>query len=296
MQQPFSRRKLLKLTCTGLGSGFLGGCGNGFDWESFFQKNFQEMTPEEKSRVVQRLEKKYSNTYGMDVTVSAHPARENTVFGYGLDLSLCIGCRRCVYACVEENNISRDVQIHYIRVVKMAESELNLEKGEHYYYPAKVPEDGSYYMPIQCQQCDNPPCVKVCPVKALWQEADGIVVIDYDWCIGCRDCMAACPYRAIKFNWRKPSIPKNEINPETHYLGNRPRIRGVVEKCHLCIQRVRYGRYPACVEICPAGARKFGNLLDPESEIRLALKHFRTFKLKEELNTQPKFFYFFSLG
>jgi molybdopterin-containing oxidoreductase family iron-sulfur binding subunit len=178
----------------------------------------------------------------------------------------------------------------------MAENELNLKKGDHYYNPVQVPEDGSYYMPIQCQQCDNPPCVKVCPVKALWQETDGIVVLDYDWCIGCRDCMAACPYRAIKFNWRTPSLPKKEINPATHYLGNRPRIRGVVEKCHLCIQRVRHGRYPACVEICPTGARKFGNLLDPESEIRLALKHFRTFKLKEELNTQPKFFYFFSLG
>ncbi len=296
MNQPFSRRKFLKLTGAGLGSSFLGGCGNGFDWESFFQKNFQEMTSAEKNRVVQRLEKKYSGHYGMPVSVSATPARENTVFGYGLDLSLCVGCRRCVYACVKENNISRDVQIHYIRVVKMAESERNLEKADHYYSPAKVPEHGSYYMPIQCQQCDNPPCVKVCPVKALWQESDGIVAIDYDWCIGCRDCMAACPYRAMKFNWRTPHIPKNEINGETHFLGNRPRVRGVVEKCHLCIQRVREGRYPACVEICPAGARKFGNLLDPASEIRMALNHFRTFKLKEELNTQPKFFYFFSLG
>lgn len=296
MQQPFSRRTFLELTCAGVGGTFFGGCGNGFDVEAFFQKNFQEMTPAEKSRVVRRLEKKYSNTYGTSVSVSAHPARENTVFGYGLDLSLCIGCRRCVYGCVRENNISRDVQIHYIRVVKMAESELSLEKGDHYYHPAAVPEEGFSYMPVQCQQCDNPPCVKVCPVKALWQEADGIVVLDYDWCIGCRDCMAACPYRALKFNWRTPSIPENEINPATHYLGNRPRSRGVVEKCHLCIQRVRDGRYPACVEICPTGARKFGNLLDPESEIRLALKHFRTFKLKEELNTQPKFFYFFSLG
>lgn len=296
MKQSFSRRKFLTLTGVGLGGSFLGGCDNGFDWEAFIQKNLQEMSSEEKSRVVQRLEKSYSKQYTMPFTVKDTPARKDTVFGYGLDLSLCVGCRRCVYACVKENNISRDVQIHYIRVVKMAENELNLEKGDHYYSPGTVPEDGFYYMPIQCQQCDNPPCVKVCPVKAMWQEPDGVVAIDYDWCVGCRDCMAACPYRAIKFNWRAPHIPKNEMNSETHLLGNRPRVRGVVEKCHLCIQRVREGRYPACVEICPTGARKFGNLLDPESEIRLALKHFRTFKLKEELNTQPKFFYYFSLG
>jgi molybdopterin-containing oxidoreductase family iron-sulfur binding subunit len=108
--------------------------------------------------------------------------------------------------------------------------------------------------------------------------------------------MAACPYRARKFNWTVPEIPKDEINPDTHYLGNRPRMKGVVEKCTFCIQRTREGRYPACVEICPVGARKFGNLLDPDSEIRYVLDNFRTFRLKADLNTKSKFFYFFSLG
>ena len=107
--------------------------------------------------------------------------------------------------------------------------------------------------------------------------------------------MAACPYGARHFNWAEPNLPAEDLNPEMHYLGNRPRGRGVVEKCTFCIQRTRNGRYPACVEICPVGARKFGNMLDPESEIRYILKHKRVLILKNELATKPKFFYFYGL-
>jgi molybdopterin-containing oxidoreductase family iron-sulfur binding subunit len=120
------------------------------------------------------------------------------------------------------------------------------------------------------------------------------VVIDYEWCIGCRYCMAACPYGARRFNWAEPTIPKGELNTNTHYLGNRPRPKGVVEKCTFCIQRTRAGRYPACVEACPVGARKFGNLLDKDSEIRYIIEHKRVLVLKEELNTAPRFFYFYA--
>ena len=137
-------------------------------------------------------------------------------------------------------------------------------EGEHYYQPEQVPEKDAFYMPIACMQCEKPPCVKVCPVRTTYREPDGIVVIDYNWCIGCRKCMDACPYWARRFNWSTPNLPKEEMNPVTHYLGNRPRMRGVVEKCTWCVQRTRQGRYPACVEVCPVGARKFGNLLDPE--------------------------------
>ncbi|MGK5088253.1 4Fe-4S dicluster domain-containing protein [Bdellovibrionota bacterium FG-2] len=159
----------------------------------------------------------------------------------------------------------------------------------------KVPRAGHFYVPVACQQCENPPCVKVCPVKATWKDPDGIVVIDYNWCIGCRYCMAACPYGARHFNWSEPNLPAEEFNPKTHYLGNRPRPRGVVEKCTFCIQRTRQnpGQYPACVEICPVGARKFGNLLDPASEIRQIMDRKRVLILKNELNTKPKFFYFY---
>jgi molybdopterin-containing oxidoreductase family iron-sulfur binding subunit len=135
--------------------------------------------------------------------------------------------------------------------------------------------------------------VKACPIHATWQEPDGIVVVDYNWCIGCRYCIAACPYKGRVFNWAEPNLPKDEVNPNVHYLGNRPRTKCAVEKCTFCIQRVRQGRYPACVEACPTGARKFGNLLDPKSEIRYIIERKRVFRLREELNTESKFYYFF---
>jgi molybdopterin-containing oxidoreductase family iron-sulfur binding subunit len=165
--------------------------------------------------------------------------------------------------------------------------------ADAYYDADEVPREGRFYLPVACQQCEDPPCAKVCPVGATWKEPDGIVVIDYDWCIGCRYCMTACPFGARRFNWRDPKLAADDVNPDTHYLGNRPRPRGVPEKCTWCIQRVRKGRYPACVEICPVGARKFGNLRDPRSEVRVVLDGKRVFLLKEDLNTHPKFFYFY---
>jgi molybdopterin-containing oxidoreductase family iron-sulfur binding subunit len=105
--------------------------------------------------------------------------------------------------------------------------------------------------------------------------------------------MSACPYGARHFNWADPQIPTDELNPNMHVLGNRPRNRGVVEKCTFCIQRTRKGLYPACVEICPVGARKFGNLNDPDGEIRYILENKRVYILKEEVNTKPRFYYFF---
>ena len=218
--------------------------------EAFFQKRFREMTEAEKAGVIERLEAQYSRKYGRAVRVGTQPATAGAVWGYGLDLSRCIGCRRCVYACVKENNPSRiNPQLQWIRVIRLKKGSLiNLDHAEHYYNPATVPEPGFIYVPVQCQQCDNPPCVRVCPVKATWKEPDGVVVVDYNWCIGCRYCIAACPYKGRVFNWAEPTLPPGELNPEVHYLGNRPRMKNVVEKCNFCVQRVRQGRYPACVE------------------------------------------------
>jgi molybdopterin-containing oxidoreductase family iron-sulfur binding subunit len=262
--------------------------------EAFLQKHFRELNKEELAKVVARLESGYEKEYGKAVKVKTTAPLEGVKFGYALDISLCIGCRRCVYACVKENNQSRDPQIHWITVLEMEkEHGVDLHHATPYYDPETVPAPGKFYFPVQCQQCENPPCVKVCPVQATWKEPDGIVVIDYNWCIGCRCCITACPYGARHFNWSDPGIPAEDVNPDTHYLGNRPRSKGVVEKCSFCVQRTREGRYPACVEACPVGARKFGNLLDPESEIRYILENKRIFILKEELNTQPKFFYYY---
>ena len=241
------------------------------------------------------MEREYRAKFGKAVHVADTPAIPGVLFAYALDISRCVGCRRCVHACVDENNQSRDQEVQWIRVLQM-EKEKGVDFGHAnpYYEPATVPEDGHFYVPVACQQCRNPPCTKVCPTGATWTEKDGIVVIDYDWCIGCRCCMAACPYGARHFNWGEPTIPSGVLNTETHYLGNRPRPKGVVEKCTWCIQRTRNGRYPACVEVCPVGARKFGNLLDPDSEIRYIIEHKRVMVLKEELNTVPKFFYFYA--
>ena len=293
---PTTRRKFIKGLAAATAAGLLPvSKAAGISWEEFFQNHFKEMSRDEKQRTFRRLEKQYKEKFGLDFKVEGTGPIPGVLFGYGLDLSRCIGCRRCVYACVEENNLSLKPQTHWIRVLKMEKGNLvNLEESDHFYNPEMVPEEGSYYMPVQCQQCEKPPCVKVCPIKATWQEPDGITVVDYNWCIGCRYCMAACPYHGRRFNWAEPTLDKEHINTDTHYLGNRPRMRNVVEKCTFCIQRARKGRYTACVEVCPVGARKFGNMNDPESEIRYLIENKRVFRLKEELNTGPKFYYFFA--
>ncbi len=223
------------------------------------QTHFRLMSDEEKLEAIARLEKRYSEQYGKQVTVAGTPAPDGVLFGYALNISKCIGCRRCVEACVEENNQSRDPAIEWIRVLRMERGndsfELeNLHKGspdnsplgdygiqsgghadkavgisgevEHYYDPEQVPESNFFYFPVQCQQCEDPPCVKACPVRATFRDENGIVVIDYNWCIGCRMCQLACPYWARHFNWGEPVLPSEEMNPKTHYLGNRPRRAG----------------------------------------------------------------------
>jgi molybdopterin-containing oxidoreductase family iron-sulfur binding subunit len=194
---------------------------------------------------------------------------------------------------VKENNQSRSPEIQYIRVLEMEKGSIDLETSDHHYEPKQVPNPDKYYMPVQCHQCAKPPCVKVCPVEATWQEKDGIVVIDYDWCIGCRYCEAACPYWARRFNFAEPEIPEDQLNPNVSYLSNRPRRKGVMEKCTYCLHRTRVGRMPACLEVCPTGSRKFGNVLDPDSEVAYILKHKRVYVLKEEVGTVPRFFYYF---
>lgn len=256
----------------------------------FFQKNYRRMTAEEIGETLHRIERKAKRRYGVDISCKNTPPQENVVFGYALNISKCRGYRDCVHACASENNLGADTQ--YIRVVEMPEGSLDLNHADHYYDGKNVPHDNHYYLPMQCMHCDNPPCVKACPVEATWTEPDGIVVVDYDWCIGCRYCMTACPYQARHFNWGQAKLKPEEINSDTHYLGNRPRPRGVVEKCHFCVQRTRENRQPACQEACPTGARVFGNLLDPESEIRYVLEHKAVFRLKEELGTEPKFWYY----
>jgi Fe-S-cluster-containing dehydrogenase component len=269
-----------------------------FEWtadlnvDEFLQKHYRELTAEQKQAVFRQLEEDAKRDYGADVAIKDPLPLPGVQYAYALNLSICIGCRKCAEACHVENNHDRPTNQSYIRVFEMQKGGIDFGKGNcHYDHPVPAPD--KYYMPVQCQQCENPPCVHACPVEATWAEPDGIVVVDYNWCIGCRYCEAACPYHARRFNWSKPEIPASEVNPNQGYLSNRIRPQGVMEKCTFCLHRVREGRMPACLEACPTGARVFGNVLDPKSEIRWVLDNKRVFVLKEELGTRPRFFYFF---
>ncbi|MCL4684590.1 4Fe-4S dicluster domain-containing protein [Myxococcota bacterium] len=260
--------------------------------DEFLQRHYKELSRDEMAAVLARLEAETEEKYGVRVQIQDVRPQPGVQFGYALNLSICIGCRKCAEACQIENNHDRRTNNSYIRVLEMQKGSLDLERGTAIYEHA-VPQPDKFYMPVQCHQCDNAPCVKVCPVDATWKESDGIVVVDYNWCIGCRYCEAACPYHARRFNWTAPEIRGEEINPDQSYLSNRVRPQGVMEKCTFCLHRIRKGRLPACLEVCPTGARVFGNLLDPDSEIRWVLANKRVFVLKEELGTRPRFFYFF---
>jgi len=263
--------------------------------EKFLQKHYKELSPEEMRSILERIRREVKKRYDVDAQVGDLKPLERVEFAYALNLGRCIGCRKCVHACVAENNQSRSPEIQYIRVLEMPLGSIDLERGNHHYDRPSVPDKDHYYMPIQCHQCSKPPCVKVCPVEATWQEADGVTVIDYDWCIGCRYCEAACPYWARRFNFTSPGYldPKRDINPRMNYLSNRPRRQGVMEKCHFCLHRTRAGRMPACLEVCPVGARKFGNLLDPESEVSQILAKKHVLVLKQDAGTMPRFFYYY---
>lgn len=260
-------------------------------WEEYFKKNYRLMSDEEKEGTVDRLTRLYEMRTGKHVNIDTAGAQEQVLYGYAFNISKCRGYMDCVNACVEENNQDRSTQMQYIRIHEIENGQINFEGAEDNFFH-EVPAAGHFYMGTQCYHCENPPCVDVCPVGATWQEEDGIVVVDYDWCIGCRYCMAACPYDGRRFNWKEPEVPEEEVNLNQHYLGNRLRKKGVMEKCTFCIQRSRKGKNPACVEACPTGARIFGNLLDPNSQIRWVLENKKVFRLKEDLGTEPKFWYF----
>ena len=138
---------------------------------------------------------------------------------------------------------------------------------------------------VLCNHCDNPPCVRVCPTRATFRREDGIVAMDMHRCIGCRFCMVACPFGARSFNWKDPRPYIKEINP------NFPtRTKGVVEKCNFCEERLAQGLEPACV-VASDGALIFGDLEDPDSQVRKILGTSYTLRRKNELGTKPSVFY-----
>ena len=142
---------------------------------------------------------------------------------------------------------------------------------------------------LLCNHCDNPPCTRVCPTQATWKRAsDGVVMMDWHRCIGCRYCVVACPYGSRSFNWKDPRKAPNLAKIENTYP---TRMRGVVEKCTFCDERLARGQQPACVEACDNDEIVFGDLNDPESEVRQLLAEHLAIRRKPGLGTQPEVYY-----
>ncbi len=207
---------------------------------------------------------------------------EKHYWGFVCDNEKCIGCGRCVVACKLENKVPWEPEYNRTWV----ERYIITEDGEIFVDSPNGGRDGfeaeyqnlkyqkldvrkSFFVPKLCNQCDNPPCVTVCPVGATYMTKDGVVLIDQEHCIGCRYCIQACPYGARFF------LPD----------------KGIVDKCTWCYHRITKGIVPACVEACPVGARTFGDLRDPESSVRRILQEKRVYVLKPDLGTEPKVYY-----
>lgn len=293
-----SRRGFLVGAAAALGASTLAACGRD---EAWFRKHYRQMSPDELAPVLTALEAETFATHGARVQIADPRPIPGVHFAHALNLSLCDGCGACVEACRVENNQDRTDGLSYIRLetLSLARPLADLARetaDETSDNTDDTPQPRIFHLPVSCQHCAEPPCVPVCPVGATWREPDGIVVVDYDWCIGCRYCEVACPYGARHFNWGRPVVPTSTLNPDQGYLSNRLRPRGVVEKCTNCLHRSREGRFPACVEACPTGARVFGDLADPAGALRQLLATHPVHVLKEELGTRPTFFYFFGVG
>ena len=204
-----------------------------------------------------------------------------------INLKACLaedGCRDCIDACHLVHNVpdfgNPKDEIKWIWNVEY--------EGAFPEQENEFTEEGLKGKPVTvlCNHCDVPPCVSVCPTKATWRREDGIVMMDYHRCIGCRYCMAACPYGARSFNWRDPQPFIEEVNQDYP-----TRNRGVVEKCNFCRERLAQGLLPACVEACPAKALLFGDLEDPDSEVREVLRSYYTIRRKPGLGTSPQVYY-----
>lgn len=215
-----------------------------------------------------------------------------------VDLDRCTGCQACVIACAAENNIpvvgedeaAYGRWLHWIRIER--------------YWEGEYPNVKARFMPVMCKQCGEAPCEPVCPVFATYHNDEGLNTQIYNRCIGTRYCASACPYKVRTFNWFDPQFPEplpEQLNPDVTV-----RTRGIMEKCTFCVQRIRRveeeakgaGRtvsdgeiQPACVQSCPPSALFFGDLNDPENQVSKLARSHRSFRMLEELGTDPAVIY-----
>ena len=169
------------------------------DWQAYFQGNFRLMSDKEKTDTVQRLVRLHELKTGKRIAVSATDARPGVLYGYAFNISKCRGYMDCVRGCIPKTTRTGARTCSTSGSTRRERRDQFRQGDDDYFH--EVPAAGHFYIGTQCFQCQNPPCVDVCPVQATWKEPDGIVVVDYNWCIGCRYCMAACPYDARRFNW-----------------------------------------------------------------------------------------------
>ncbi len=218
--------------------------------------------------------------------VSNEEARKgipNKKFVMVIDEAKCDGCKKCTEACQAMHYTESDRE--WIKVFKMQDAE------------ATAP----YFFPKPCFHCDNPPCTKVCPVNATFKRQDGIVLIDNERCIGCRSCMAACPYSTRFFNWSEPDSKQTAALGDTPYSPEQsvPRRMGTVEKCDFCPDMIRQGKMPACVSGCPMDAIYFGdqnedavtNASGVTVKLSQLLEDNGGYRHLEELGTEPRVYY-----
>jgi Fe-S-cluster-containing dehydrogenase component len=198
-------------------------------------------------------------------------------YAMGVDIHKCIGCGRCADACKKENKVPKEP--HFFRtwveryvIPADGETQVDSPNGGIDGFP-ELPEKAdvlrSFFVPKLCNHCEKPPCVQVCPVGATFASRDGVVLVDADYCVGCRYCIQACPYGA------------RYLHPE----------KQVADKCTFCYHRITQGMLPACVEVCPTQARVFGELGQKSSPLHRFLRFHEITKLKPWLNTDPKVFY-----
>ena len=203
-----------------------------------------------------------------------------TRFGLAINTGRCIGCHTCANACKMQNNVPMGML--WNRVLTEGCDIVDGAVGQY-------PNVSRAYLPVACQHCENPACLRVCPTGATHKDELGRVEIDYGKCIGCRTCMAACPYNARVFNWNEP-----RRDPDFNYGDADVPVRGkgVVEKCTLCKERTDRGDEPMCVVCCPTKARIYGDLDDPDSEVSRAIRERGGYVLLEEQGTRPQVHYF----
>ncbi len=199
----------------------------------------------------------------------------STWYSMAIDITTCIGCGKCVEACCTENDVPPEhfrTWVERYVVKNNGEVLIDSPEGGKNGFPDDIPESDiakSFFMPKMCNHCDESPCIQVCPVGATFLSPEGVVLVDYEYCIGCCYCIQSCPYGS-RF-W----------NPKRH----------TADKCTLCYHRITKGKLPACVEVCPVKARIFGNLADPNSEISKFCRDNAVMTLKPHLKTGAKVFY-----